>query len=483
MGSAEGEIITFIPTPFLLEIVMSLIFEQFNTDGIAQLSYLVGDSSSGHAAIIDPRRDVDIYLERARHNQLAITHIFETHNHADFVSGARELHARVPDAGVYLSESGGTRYAFDHETVSHGDTFEFGSTIMKACHTPGHTPEHQSYMLVDSSAEAAWGICSGDSLFVGSAGRPDLMGDNAGDLAKKLHETLYQFYMGLDDNVLLYPGHGAGSACGANIGDRPVSSIGYERRHNSFLQFDDYEAFKEFVINGAPPAPAHYARLKKVNAGGPELLHGLPPVPPIPVKAFRELAESSNTVILDTRSILAFAGGHIRGAINIGPRDELAVWAADMLDPDASILLVLEHDRELEHIVTLLMRTNVTNLAGYLAGSMKAWETQGYPLAEMCPISVQELHDHSEHLIPLDVRKPSEWESGHVPNAIHYHIGDMRNEITELDRGDKYAVYCDSGYRASIAASILQAKGFRHVHTVPGSISGWKAAGYELVNI
>lgn len=461
---------------------MSLLFEQINTNGISQLSYLIGDNSQGEAAVIDPRRDVDIYLELASENDLAITHIFETHNHADFVSGACELKSRLSNAGIYVSEQGGTEYDFAHKTVTDSDEFRFGDTVIRACHTPGHTPEHQSYLLVDSDEDAAWGICSGDSLFVGSAGRPDLMGDNADELAEKLHKTLYNFYLGLEDHVLLYPGHGAGSACGADIGDRSTSTIGYERRFNPFLQFDDKDAFKEFVIDGAPPAPAHYSRLKKVNAAGPQLLHGLPDVPPLPPKHFRELAERDETVVLDARSILAFGGGHLPGALNIAPRDEISVWAADMLDPDKKILLVLEHDRELDHILTLLLRTNVTNIVGYLAGSMKAWEMDGYPLRQLPQVTVQELHDNAQHLIPLDVRKPEEWSSGHIPHAVHAHISDLRNDVEGLDRDDPFAVYCGSGYRASLAASILQAKGFRNVKTVPGSFSAWKATGYETIN-
>ena len=216
---------------------MSLIFERIQTEGIAELSYLIGDDSAGVAAVVDPTPDVDKYLKLAREHAVSITHVFETHIHADLMSGARELCARLGSAKVFVSHEGDARYGFDNESVSDGDRFEFGSLVVTAKHTPGHTPEHVSYLLAEKEhVETPWGVLTGDSLFVNSAGRPDLMGAKTDKLAEQLFHTLRDFYLGLPDGVLIFPAHGAGSPCGADIGERLESSIGYERKFNPFLQ-------------------------------------------------------------------------------------------------------------------------------------------------------------------------------------------------------------------------------------------------------
>ena len=229
---------------------MSLILETVSTDGIAALSYMIGDDKTGAAAVIDPRPDVEIYVDLARQRKVAITHVFETHIHADLVSGSRELAARVKTAKMHLSVEGGAKYGFDHETLRDGASFEFGELVLTARHTPGHTPEHMSYVVGEKKrAPKPWGVFTGDSLFVNSAGRPDLMGDDqAEQLAEQLHDTLYKFYLTLGDDLIIYPAHGHGSPCGADIGDRLTSTIGYERQCNPFLQYPDKAAFKAYTL-------------------------------------------------------------------------------------------------------------------------------------------------------------------------------------------------------------------------------------------
>lgn len=463
---------------------MSLYCERIVTKGIAQISYLIGDDDTGTAAVIDPRPDVDIYLELAREHSLAITHIFETHVHADFMSGARELADRVRWADIYLSKEGGASYGFNHKEIKDGDTLECGSVILTAHHTPGHTPEHISYMIAEKrNADSPWGIFTGDSLFVGSAGRPDLLGEEMReDLVEQLFGTLRDFYLKLDDHVIIYPCHGAGSACGASIGDRPSSTIGYERRFNPFLQYDNFEEFKEFVISGAPPEPAHYSRLKKINANGPEILRGLPTVPELQPKKFREAIDNNESILLDTRQMLAFGGGHIKGAINIGDRPELSVWAGSMLDSARPLLLVLEGEANREKVLRLLLHTGFTTFTGYLVGGMKEWDNAGFPIEKIPQMSVHELKEKLRNNIQiLDVRSPGEWERGHIPGAIHKYVADMRIEIDCcLDKDKPIAVYCDSGYRASIAASLLKSRGIKDVYNVPGSWQAWTNMGYPI---
>ena len=457
---------------------MSLVFKTIQTEGIAELSYLVGDDDEGVAAIFDPRADVDVYSDMAREAGVAITHIFETHIHADLVSGSRELCARVESAKIYNSSEGGAEYGFDREKVNDGDRFEFGEVLVTARHTPGHTPEHLSYLLADvDHPDEPWGILTGDSLFVSSAGRPDLLGEkHTKQLAEQQFHTLRDFYLKMPDHVMIYPNHGAGSPCGADIGARMSSTIGYERKFNKFLQFADAKTFTDFAIKTAPPVPHYYPVMKRVNAQGPEILGNLPRVPALPPKAFKEAIEKKVGVLVDTRMMLAFGGGHIPGALNIGGSPILSIWAGWMLDPNEPILLVLESDDDLEDVVRLFVRTGYTKFAGYLTGGMKAWDAAGFPLERIGQMSVHELNERKASLQVIDVRSPGEWKKGHVPGAHHIFVPELRKRMNELDRNKPTAVYCGSGYRASIATSILKTAGFNELWNVPGSWEAWKKA-------
>ena len=461
---------------------MSLVFECIQTEGIAALSYLVGDDEEGTAAVFDPRADVEIYLDLARQKNVSITHIFETHIHADLVSGARELCARVESAKIFVSHEGGARYGFDQEKVKDGDQFTFGETLLTARYTPGHTPEHISFLLAEKDrAEMPWGVISGDSLFVNSAGRPDLLGqDQTEKLAEQQFHTLHDFYLDLPDSVIVYPAHGAGSPCGADIGDRLSSTIGYERKFNKFLQFADAKSFTKHALETAPPVPHYYPVMKKLNAEGPEILGNLPRVPALPPKAFKEAIAKKAGALIDTRTMLAFGGGHIPGAMNIGGSPILSIWAGWMLASNEPILLVLEDEKDLEKIVRIFIRTGYSKFAGYLVGGMKAWQAAGFEQAEIRQMDVHELNKRAAALQIVDVRSPREWTAGHVPGARHIFLPELRKRVSELDRAKPTAVYCASGYRASIAASILKKEGFKELWNVPGSWEAWKKAGFPV---
>ena len=460
---------------------MSLVFKRIQTEGIAELSYLVGDDRAGVAAVVDPAPDVDKYVTLAREHAVSITHIFETHIHADLMSGARELCARLGSAKVFVSHEGGARYGFEGEAVSDGDRFEFGSLVLTVKHTPGHTPEHVSFLLAEKEhVETPWGVLTGDSLFVNSAGRPDLMGAKTDKLAEQLFHTLRDFYLGLPDGVMIFPAHGAGSPCGADIGERLESSIGYERKFNPFLQYQDCKEFKDYALRTAPPTPTYYPRMKKVNAKGPEILGNLPGVPALPPKTFQQAIEQEEGVLIDTRTLLAFGGGHIAGALNIGGTPMLSVWAGWLLDPEKPVLLVLEEDSEIEQVVKLFLRTGYTKFAGYLAGGMKAWDNAGFDLAQLGQMTVHDVKAAGAGLQLIDVRSPSEWEEGHIPGATHIFLPELREKAARLAKKKPVAVYCDSGYRASIGASILKQEGFQAVSNVPGSWQAWKKARFPI---
>ena len=461
---------------------MSLIHQTFHTEGIALLSYLVGDDASGEAVLIDPRPDPGIYLQAARRQGVTITHILETHIHADFMSGSRELATAAPGAKIFASGEAGAEYGFEPRLLKDGDRLDIGQFVVTARHTPGHTPEHLSYEAADKERpDDPWGVFTGDSLFVGSAGRPDLLGaDEARDLAHQLYQSLYGYFTHLDDGVLVFPGHGAGSPCGAGIGDRMVSSIGHEKRHNEFLTYEGHRAdFVSFALE-APAEPSYFKRMKKLNAAGPEPTLGLPRLQGLPPRAFQERADDPDRFqLVDTRSILAFGGGHIGGALNIWAQPMLSLWAGWMLDPEKEILLVLENDEDADRVVRRLLRVGLTRIGGYLAGGMDAWAKAGLPMTELPQKPVQRLAAELESgsdLQLLDVRTAAEYESGRIDGAQHLFVPDVADRAAEvLDRSRPVVTYCGSGYRAAIAASVLQRDGFESVSNVPGSWLAWQA--------
>lgn len=462
----------------------SMIFETVLTEGVAQLSYLIGDKATGMAAVIDPRRDIDIYVELARKHKLTITHTLETHIHADLVSGCLELANRTGTAKVCVSAEGGAKYGFPHEGLKDGDTIDLGRVILTAKYTPGHTPEHMSYLASESNhPDQAFAIFSGDCLFANSVGRPDLLGDAQTDgLAKQLYQSIYEFYLKLPDSVRVHPAHGAGSPCGANISDRLVTTIGYERINNPALQFKNETEFIEYVLFTAPPEPVYYPRMKKENAEGPAVLGRLPTCPPMAPKIFEQAIRDGDAQLVDNRQMLSFGGGHIAGSLNIGPRAELSIWAGWMLDPQNSIFLVLPKDTDLPEVQRQLIRVGYYKFGGYLLGGMEEWNNEGLPITEMSQMSAHELKAvlPRTDLQVVDVRTPGERQGGYVPGSTYIFLPELLEKAERLDKSRPVAVYCDSGYRASLAASLLLRMGFKDVHNVPGSWKAWKALGYEV---
>jgi hydroxyacylglutathione hydrolase len=460
----------------------SMVIETVFTEGVAHLSYLIGDKATGKAAVIDPRRDVDVYVELARKNKLSITHVLETHIHADFVSGTRELVDRTGTAKAVLSVEGGAKYGFDFDKLQDGQNIDLGRVILTARYTPGHTPEHMSFLAAEGNRpDTPFAVFSGDTLFADSVGRPDLLGeDQARELARKLFISLREVYLKLPDGVRVHPAHGAGSPCGADIADRLVTTIGYERTHNKALQFTDEAAFVEFTLSTAPPEPVYYRRMKKINADGPEVIGRLPTCPPVAAREFQKAVAATGAQLVDNRQMLAFGGGSIKGALSIGPHPELSIWAGWLLDPEKPIFLVLQKDADLPEVQRQLVRVGYTKFGGYLLGGMDEWDSAGLPLARLPQMTVDEVKNRGGDLQVLDVRSPEEWEDGHIPGAQYIFLPELEQKLDRLEKSKPVAVYCDSGYRASIAASLLVRHGFTQVHNVPGSWKAWKASGYEI---
>lgn len=461
---------------------MALVFERVVTEGLGDISYLIGDDGKGVAAVIDPRADVGVYIELARKHQVAISHIFQTHIHEDFMSGANELAALVGNARIYSSGEGGASYGYPHETVLDGDVFEFGDTVLTARHTPGHTPEHLAFLVAEAGrTDSPYAVFSGGSLLINAAGRTDLLGqEQAQTLTDAQYHTLYDFYLKLDDHVIIHPTHGHGSPCGASIGDRLSSTIGYERRFNPFLQCKSAAEFRQFALDGLPPKPSYYPRLKDVNTAGPTVLRSLPVVSPLPPEAFKQAVGRDGAVVVDARHMLAFGGGHVEGALNIGGTDLMPIWAGWALDASRPILLVLDSDTSLPKIVTYLLRTGFIRYAGYLAGGMTAWANAGLATVPTAQRSVDEIHRDREEMTLIDVRSPDEFKAGHIPGARHLFLPELPRKIREIPTDRPIAVYCGTGYRASLGASMLQKAGLKDVANIPGSFQAWQHAGYEV---
>ena len=460
-----------------------MILETIEAEGLAHLSYVVGDDTAGLCAVIDPRRDIESYLDVAHRHEAAITHVLETHVHADFVSGSRELAAR---SGAEICVSAAGEYGFTNHSVDDGDILEFGAVRLQVLRTPGHTPEHVCFLASGGKgASEPWGLFTGDILFAGEVGRPDLLGEGTEELlARQLYRTLHERVLTLGDEIQIFPAHGHGSPCGGHIGDRKTSTIGYERRYSPRLQGRSADEFVHVVLASLPLAPSYYPRLKKMNAAGPAVLGMLPDVRPLDASQFQKERTAIDAVVVDTREIEAFGAAHVPGALNLPLREQFPIWAGWMLHPEQPILLVLSDPEHLSCVRRHFVRLGLDDLAGYLRRGMSGWFEAGLSFERTGHLSVHDLKARIDRGVDelqlLDVRRDDEWERGHIPGARHVYAPNLTRHLDSLDRDTPIATYCGTGYRASLAASVLQRHGFREVCAVPGSMNAWTRAGYPL---
>jgi hydroxyacylglutathione hydrolase len=463
-----------------------MFFQHIYERGLAQASYFVGCQATGEAIVIDPRRDIDEYLELAEKHKLRITHITETHIHADFLSGSREL-AAATGASMYLSDEGGTdwQYQFDHVGLRDGDVITVGNLRLEVMHTPGHTPEHISFLLTDTPAgDAPVMIFTGDFVFVGDVGRPDLLEKAAGiqgtriQGARDMFQSLKRF-RALPDHVQVWPGHGAGSACGKALGAVPSSTVGYEKLVNWALRIEDEEAFVEELLEGQPEPPKYFAMMKKLNKVGPAVLGGLPHPARFTLAQFGQAVEQHVTVV-DTRDKLSFAGGHYPGSLNIQDNTAFSTWAGWMLDYEKPFLLVASESRITE-LTKALIRIGLDNIAGYVTDMDRIGDA-GHAIRVLEQITVDELNAKRDSYRVLDVRGETEHLAAHIPGAIHVHAGYLAEALEQLPRDEMLAVHCVSGDRSSIASSYLLSKGFSNVRNLTCGFNGWKQRGFEVVH-
>jgi hydroxyacylglutathione hydrolase len=454
---------------------MSVEIQSFYLGCLAHASYLV--SSASAAAVIDPQRDVEIYLDFAKEKNIKIEHIVETHLHADFVSGHHELAERT-GAKIYLG--GGSGATFPHVAVKDGDSIQFGQCRFDFLQTPGHTLESICIAMTDLENPArAKSLFTGDTLFVGDVGRPDLSRDHTPqELAAMLYSSLHDKLLKFPEETEIFPAHGAGSLCGRQMGSERSSTIDKERRTNYALQARSSEEFVHLLTDSMPPRPEYFIRDVELNRQGATALDQIPP--PIPVHASEVLRmQAEGAIVLDTRPPMQFAVAHVPGSIHIGLSGQYASWAARILGLDNRIVLVGEDSDQLRESQLRLARVGIENVGAYLQDGVAGWIAEGYALDYIPQITVQEFTDllanEKTHIAILDVRERGEVETGAMDGSIRIPLAQLQNRTAELDGNKLIVVHCKSGYRSSIATSILRRAGFRDIANLTGGFDAWKA--------
>jgi hydroxyacylglutathione hydrolase len=455
-----------------------VVIEQFFLGCLAHASYLV--SSQGIAAVVDPQRDLDIYIDTASQKGLKIEYIIETHLHADFVSGHRELAERT-GARIYIGAASGA--TFPHVSVKDGDSLQFGNSRFDFIETPGHTVESICAIMTDlADPSRPKAVFTGDTLFVGDVGRPDLSGDHTPqELAGLLYKSLHEKLLKLPDDTEIFPAHGAGSLCGRQMSTERSSTIGKERRFNYALQARTPDEFIRLLTDSLPPRPEYFGRDVELNRQGAAALDQLPPLTPLRAPEVLRL-QSECAVVLDTRQPMQFAVAHVPGSVHIGLSGQYASWAARILGLDKRIILVGEDEDHLRESQLRLARVGIEHADAYLEGGIAGWIESGYELDYIPQISAQEfaalLEQEKDRVAVLDVREPGEVEAGVIENSFHIPLGQLTARTNELNPNSLLVVHCKGGYRSSIATSILRRAGFREIANLTGGFDAWQAAGH-----
>jgi hydroxyacylglutathione hydrolase len=454
-----------------------MLIKHYFMNKIALSSYILAGSEV--CAVIDPQRDTDVYIDEARKLGVEITHILQTHMHADFVSGHMDL-AEGTGAKIYVAKA--AKCTFDHVALSEGDTIEIEDFVINVLETPGHSPDHLCFVVVDTS-RGEDPVCAfvGDTLFVGDVGRPDIFPDIADELADKLYHSLFDKILKLPDFCEVLPAHGAGSLCGRAMGAKWRSTIGYEKKYNAPLQITDKDEFIRSLTEDMPSAPDHFHRCNDINREGPELVSELPRMKNLNAESFKKMIDKGKVAVVDTRSYLAFGSQHIPGSWSLDINGNLPTFAGWVLPVDKDLLVVSDSFKEAEKTNVWLRRVGQDRVVGYLDGGMAGWAVKGYKSDHIIQISAEDLHDMvkgSENFVLLDVRATNEFEDSHIEGAINIPVADLREKHKDLNKKDAIIVICSSGNRSSLGVSILRQHGFKNLYNVAGGMTGYSAAGY-----
>ncbi len=446
-------------------------FRQFYIGCLAHASYLIGDG--GEAVVVDPSRDIQMYLDEAEAHGLTITWILETHLHADFVSGHRELAART---GATIGIGAHAEAAYPHRALREGDEIRVGGVTLEVIETPGHTPESLSFLIREEAREGPpWGVLTGDTLFVGDVGRVDILSSRLPvvELAGLMYDSLFQKLLALPDETRVYPAHGAGSLCGRNMGKDTWSTIGRERAMNAALQPRSRADFITDVTRDVPETPRYYLHSRDLNKAGPSL-DAERPMPPLLTPVEAAALARGGALIVDTRSAEAFAESHPAGAIHVSLDGQFASWVGTVVRPDQDIVLVADGGR-IEEAVVRLARVGYERVVGVLDGDMERWRSEGHPTGAVHRLPPESWVDGGRRV--LDVRRAREWTDFHLDGATHIPLAELPERLAELDRGAEWVVVCAGGYRSGIAVSLLQRAGFGAVANGVGGMDAWRKAG------
>ena len=455
--------------------------ERFYLGCLAHASYMI--ASEGVAAVIDPQRDVDIYLDAAAGKNWRIEYIIETHLHADFVSGHRELAERT-GAQIYLGAGSGAE--FTHVAVKDGDEIQFGQCRLRLLHTPGHTLESICILMNDRGDPARpAAVFTGDTLFVGDVGRPDLSPTHTPQqLAALMYRSIHEKLLPLPDDTEIFPAHGAGSLCGRQMSSESSSTIGKQRQSNYALLARTTEEFVHFLTDNLPARPEYFARDADLNRRGAAPLSDLLLLPALTAPEVRRL-QNEGAIVVDTRPAMQFAVAHVPGSVHIALTGQYASWAARILGLDTPLIIVGEDPEHVRESQMRLARVGIENVAGYLADGVAGWIENGFELDYIPQITVQDFvelrNQEPDRIAVLDVREPGEVASGVIENSLAIPLGKLGSRLAELDRKKLLVVHCKGGYRSSIATSILQRAGFRDIANLIGGFDAWKAAGLACV--
>lgn len=448
--------------------------QQFVDEGLGNAAHLVISEASRTAAVIDPLRDVDVYLAAAQARGVRITLVLDTHVHNDFVAGSRELAAR---AGARLAAPAGAGLEFPHLPLTEGRSIEAEGLRLRPLATPGHTPEHTSYLAFDGSADTPLAVFTGGSLMAGTVGRSDLLGSEAAQtLVRQQFASVRERLLTLPDDALVYPTHGAGSLCAANAVAERVTTIGAERRRNAVTLSPDAEAFAAVALSGLPPIPAYYARMRPLNQRGPAPLGDLPVLRPLdPATLAAERA--AGTILVDTRDAAAFDAGHVPGSLSIGLAPQFGVWLGWVVPEGARLAIIADEPATREAIVRQSVRVGYENFAGFLDGGIAAWERSGRAL-RAAPRAGREAIGGGVQVV--DVRHPEEYAAGHIPGALSLPLGDLPGRTAALLHDQPLLVHCAHEYRSALAISLLERAGYTEVSHLVGGFDGWEADGLPV---
>ena len=467
-----------------------MIFKRFYDRDLAQASFLVGCSKTKKALVVDPRRDYQVYLDYARAQGLRVEVVAETHIHADYLSGARELAAAI-GATLVVSTEGGTDWqysglqSFEQRLLQDGERFAVGQVHVEAVHTPGHTPEHLSYAFYDDETDAVSLILTGDFLFVGTPGRPDLLdttGIEKGSMKKTaavLFDSLKRFVDRVPHDVPIWPGHGAGSACGRSLGALPCTTLGYELKHRpwgEFLRSEDREGFVDYILEGQPDSPTYFGRMKEWNRDGFPL-RNVQRRPPRLTRSYFPTALENGAIAVDLRSREEFSSGHLKSAIHLPLGPKLATWAGWVLPKPESIVLITDETTSADEAGDILLRIGQDDFVGFIPFS----DLEDHrDVVKMPAVEAEEALEiwQKEAARFIDVRSRNEFLEGHIPQAQHFPITTFQEVLDDILRGQPLLVYCGSGARAAVAASILQREGVEDVVYFEGSMRAWREKNY-----